>query len=134
MPFAIWFIALTWIVVNNAIILIDKINSNLSKWVDWVEAVAESWKSRLRPILLTTLTTLFGILPLALEDEFWAWLWFTIIFWLLFSSVMTLYVTPSLYYSLFLTPKKRFFIIRFFIWIFKLIKNIFLLILPKKKF
>jgi len=134
MPFAIWFIALTWIVVNNAIILIDKINSNLSKWVDWVEAVSESWKSRLRPILLTTLTTLFGILPLALEDEFWAWLWFTIIFWLLFSSVMTLYVTPSLYYSLFLTPKKRFFIIRFFIWIFKLIKNIFLLILPKKKF
>lgn len=133
MPFAIWFIALTWIVVNNAIILIDKINSNLSKWVDSVEAVAESWKSRLRPILLTTLTTLFGILPLALEDEFWAWLWFTIIFGLLFSSVMTLYVTPSLYYSLFLAPKKRFFLIRFFVWIFKLIKNIFLLIFKRKK-
>jgi hypothetical protein len=42
-----------------------------------------------------------------LTDEFWAGLWFTIIFWLLFSSVMTLYVTPSLYYSLFLKEKRR---------------------------
>lgn len=123
MSFGIWFIALTWIVVNNAIILIDKINSNLAKWVDKVEAVAESGKSRLRPILLTTLTTLFGILPLALEDEFWAGLWFTIIFWLLFSSIMTLYVTPSLYYSLFLKEKRRFFLVRFVLWIISLFRK-----------
>lgn len=119
MSFAIWFIALTWIVVNNAIILIDKINFNLSKWVDKIEAVAEAWKSRLRPIILTTLTTTFGILPLALQDEFWAWLWYTIIFGVVFSTVLTLYVTPSLYYRLFLIEKKEFFIKR--IWHF--IKN-----------
>lgn len=123
MPFAIWFIALTWIVVNNAIILIDKINSNIEKWVDGVEAVAESWKSRLRPILLTTLTTIFWILPLALQDEFWAGLGFTVIFGLMFASFMTLFVTPSLYYQLFLTPQKRFFIIRFILWILWIIKN-----------
>ena len=107
MPFAIWFIALTWIVVNNAIILIDKINFNLSLWLNNIEAVAESGKSRLRPIILTTLTTIFGILPLALQDEFWAGLWFTIIFWLAFSTILTLYVIPSLYYSLFLKKKKK---------------------------
>lgn len=107
MPFAIWFIALTGIVVNNAIILIDKINFNISKWVDKIEAVAEAGRSRLRPIMLTTLTTTFGILPLALQDEFWAWLGYTIIFGLMFATVMTLYVTPSLYYSLFLAEKKK---------------------------
>lgn len=119
MPFAIWFIALTWIVVNNAIILIDKINFNLQKWVDKIEAVAEAWRSRLRPIILTTLTTTFGILPLALQDEFWAWLWYTIIFWLMFSSILTLFVTPSLYYSLFLAEKKKFFLVRIFLFFFQ---------------
>jgi len=123
MSFAIWFIALTWIVVNNAIILIDKINFNLSKWVDKIEAVAEAWKSRLRPIILTTLTTTFGILPLALQDEFWAWLWYTIIFGLVFSTVLTLYVTPSLYYRLFLIEKKEFFIKRIWNFIKKHIKK-----------
>lgn len=107
MPFAIWFIALTWIVVNNAIILIDKININLEKWMDKIEAVRESGKSRLRPILLTTLTTVFWILPLAMQDEFWAWLWYTIVFGLTFATFLTLFVTPSLYYSLFLKEKKK---------------------------
>lgn len=106
MPFAIWFIALTWIVVNNAIILIDKINSNLKKWVNKIEAVAESGKSRLRPILLTTLTTTFWVLPLAMKDEFWAWLWYTLIYWLIFSTFLTLFVTPSLYYTLFLRKNR----------------------------
>lgn len=106
MPFAIWFIALTWIVVNNAIILIDKINSNLAKWVDKIEAVAESGRSRLRPIILTTLTTTLGVLPLAMQDEFWAGLWYTLIYWLMFATILTLFVTPSLYYTLFLRKKK----------------------------
>ncbi len=123
MPFAIWFIALTWIVVNNAIILIDKININLEKWMNRIEAVAESWRSRLRPILLTTLTTVFWILPLAMQDEFWAWLWYTIIFWLTFSTFLTLFVIPVMYYSLFLTPKKRFFVIRIILFIYLKIKT-----------
>ncbi len=105
--FMIWFIAMTWVVVNNAIILIDRINRNLDKWIDNIHSVIWAWKSRLQPIIVTTITTVFWVLPLALQDEFWAWLWFTIVFWLLAWSIMTLFVTPSLYYSWFLMPKKN---------------------------
>jgi multidrug efflux pump subunit AcrB len=87
MPFMIWFIALTWIVVNDAIILIDRINKEVvnaeskSKKIDYIETIVVAWKTRLQPIIVTTLTTVFWVLPLALQDEFWAGLWFTIIFW-----------------------------------------------------
>jgi multidrug efflux pump subunit AcrB len=113
MPFGIWFIALTWIVVNDAIILIDKIN----KWIkyklehsatakiDYIEQLVLAWKSRLQPIIVTTLTTVFWVLPLALQDEFWAWLWFTIIFWLFVWSFMTLVIVPILYQALVLRKK-----------------------------
>ena len=106
MPFMIWFIALTWVVVNDAIILIDRINKNLDKWIDNLHAVLSAWKSRLQPIIVTTLTTVFGVLPLAMQDEFWAWLWYTIVFWLFAGSAMTLIVIPSLYYEIFLREKK----------------------------
>jgi len=103
MPFAIWFIALTWIVVNDAIILIDRINKWIfykkehSSKVDYIEQIIIAWKSRLQPIIVTTLTTIFWVLPLALQDEFWAWLWYTIIFGLFIWSFMTLIVVPVLY-------------------------------------
>lgn len=103
--FMIWFIAMTWVVVNDAIILIDRINRNLEKWIDNIHSVISAWKSRLQPIIVTTLTTVFWVLPLALQDEFWAWLWFTIVFWLIAWSTMTLFVVPSLYYSWFLYKK-----------------------------
>ncbi len=97
--FGIWFIALTWVVVNDAIILIDRINKNLEKGIDSLHAVIAAWKSRLQPIIVTTLTTVFWVLPLALQDEFWAWLGFTIVFWLFAGSSMTLFVIPALYYE-----------------------------------
>jgi multidrug efflux pump subunit AcrB len=113
MPFAIWFIALTWVVVNDAIILIDRINNQIkdklesskSDNIDYVEQLIIAWKSRLQPIIVTTLTTIFWVLPLALQDEFWAWLWFTIIFGLFVWSFMTLVVVPILYHFLILRPK-----------------------------
>lgn len=104
MPFGIWFIALTWIVVNDAIILIDKTNkiirykeNHTRTRIDYVNQIIQAWKSRLQPIIVTTLTTIFWVLPLALQDEFWAWLWFTIIFWLFVWSSMTIIVIPILY-------------------------------------
>ncbi|MDD2907242.1 MAG: efflux RND transporter permease subunit [Candidatus Gracilibacteria bacterium] len=106
MPFMIGFIALTGVVVNDAIILIDRINKNLEKGIDALHSVASAGKSRLQPIIVTTLTTVFGVLPLAMQDEFWAGLGFTIVFGLTAGSAMTLFVIPSLYYSWFLDGKE----------------------------
>ncbi len=114
MPFAIWFIALMWVVVNDAIILLDRMTKNLSKLErhndnpnreDYLEAVVSAGKSRLQPIIVTTLTTLFWVLPLALQDAFWAGLWYTIIFGLFAWSFMTLFIIPSLYFQVYLRKK-----------------------------
>lgn len=115
MPFAIGFIALTWVVVNDAIILISTINNNIHRLMehgekeisdhDFRESILRAWKNRLQPIVVTTLTTVFWILPLALSDAFWAGLWFTIVFWLIAWSFMTLFIIPSIYYTLY---KKRY--------------------------
>ncbi len=114
MPFAIWFIALVWVVVNDAIILIDRIVKNIERLErhnsspekkDYLDTLVSAAKSRLQPVIVTTLTTLFWVLPLALQDAFWAGLWFTIIFWLFAWSFMTLFVIPSLYYQVYLRKK-----------------------------
>jgi HAE1 family hydrophobic/amphiphilic exporter-1 len=107
MPFMIWFIALTWVVVNDAIIFIDRINKNLEKGIDGIHSIISAGKTRLQPIIVTTLTTVFGVLPLALQDEFWAGLWFTIVFGLVAWSSMTLFVIPSLYYQFILKKDKK---------------------------
>lgn len=107
MPFGIWFIALTWIVINNAIIYIDKVNKNIRDGLHRKEAILEAWKSRLTPMLVTTMTTIFWITPLGFEDEFWAWLAFTMVFGLISWTIMTLFVIPSLYYELFLSKHDR---------------------------
>lgn len=118
MTFGIGFIALTWVVVNDAIILVDRINRNIerlkrnsdvSKLVfnDYVNSLAQAAQSRLQPIIVTTLTTLFWVLPLALQDAFWAGLGFTIIFGLFAWSFMTLFIIPALYYILYLKKKIR---------------------------
>jgi HAE1 family hydrophobic/amphiphilic exporter-1 len=132
MPFMIWFISLAWIVVNDAIIFLDRIRENVSHDVDEFVAIVEAGKSRLQPILLTTITTVFWILPLALQDEFRAWLGYTIVFWLTAGSFMTLFVVPSLYYELIVIKKLTwvkvvFWTILFFpIGLFLLFKAIFL--------
>lgn len=105
MAFAIWFIALTWIVINNAIIYIDRINTNLREWLSNTEAILYAGKSRLVPMLVTTVTTVCGILPIAFQDEFWAWLGFTIVFGLMTGTVMTLFVIPSLFYQTFMVRR-----------------------------
>lgn len=72
MSFGIGFIALTGIVVNDAIVLIDRYNKNIKKGISQFEAISEAGCARLNPIILTTLTTLLGMLPIALQDKFWA--------------------------------------------------------------
>ena len=96
MLFLIWFIALTGIVVNNAIILIDTANENCKQGESRLQAMKESAKSRLKPILSTTLTTVIGLATLT-SDWFFAPLAWTIIFGLSIATMMTLFVIPALY-------------------------------------
>ena len=96
-PGFIGVVALAGIVVNNAIILIDSINNSRSEGLSIQEAVHVSAKSRLQPILLTTITTVAGMIPLAFSDPMWSPLAYSIIFGLLFSTVLTLFVVPVLY-------------------------------------
>ncbi|WP_300331080.1 efflux RND transporter permease subunit [Fusobacterium sp.] len=94
-------IMLAGIVVNNAIVLIDFINITRERGVPRAEAVIESCRTRLRPILMTTLTTVFGMLPLALGigegSEIYRGMAVTVMFGLSFSTLLTLVVIPILY-------------------------------------
>lgn len=94
-------ILLVGIVVKNGIVLIDFINLLRERGVSLHEAVVESCKSRLRPILMTAMTTILGMLPMALSvsegSEIWAPMGITVIGGLLFSTLITLVVIPVLY-------------------------------------
>ncbi len=107
MAFAIWFIALTGIIVNNAIIVIDRIRENVSRHIDHFDAIVEAGKSRLEPIIITTLNTLVWVLPITFQDKFREGLGITLIFGLFVGSIMTLFVIPSLYYIVFIKQKKE---------------------------
>lgn len=96
MMFLIWFVALMGIIVNNAIILIDAANENMNRWYSRDNAIRESAKSRLKPILSTTLTTVIWMATL-LSNGMFAILWYTIMFWLSFGTFVTLYAIPVLY-------------------------------------
>lgn len=90
-------IALVGIVVNNAIVLIDVIDRRLGEGENIVQAVRDAVRRRTRPILLTTATTIAGLLPLAVSDTtLWPPMAWTIITGLLASTVLTLLVLPAL--------------------------------------
>ncbi|MBI9098942.1 MAG: efflux RND transporter permease subunit, partial [Spirochaetaceae bacterium] len=96
-------VALAGIVVNNAIVMIDYINLLRKRdGLDLQKAITKGTQSRIRPILMTTLTTMLGILPLALGKgdgaEFYAPLGQTIFGGLFSSTIITLILIPVLYY------------------------------------
>ena len=93
-------IALAGIVVNNAIILIDRIDVEFAEDpnVDKRDAIIKAAHNRFRPVLLTTLTTSLGMLPLWFSgDLLWQPLALAIIFGLLFATLITLLYVPVLY-------------------------------------
>jgi HAE1 family hydrophobic/amphiphilic exporter-1 len=94
-------IMLTGIVVNNAIVLVDYINTLRSRGTERNEAILKAGPVRLRPILMTTLTTILGLIPMALGigegAELQAPLATAVICGLLFSTVLTLVVIPVMY-------------------------------------
>jgi multidrug efflux pump subunit AcrB len=90
-------IALSGIVVNNAIIMLEYIENLRAKGLMVIEAVSQAVLTRMKPILLTSLTTIFGSLTIALGDEVWAGLGWAIIWGMLISTGLTLIVFPVLY-------------------------------------
>jgi len=94
-------IMLAGIVVNNAIVLIDRINQLRAEGKAMAEAIVESGQSRLRPVLMTTLTTVLGLLPMALGtgegSEIRAPMAITVIAGLSIATLLTLVFIPVLY-------------------------------------
>ncbi|WP_319476052.1 efflux RND transporter permease subunit [Marispirochaeta aestuarii] len=94
-------VALAGIAVNDSIVLISFINENRKEDVPVMQAVLDAATARMRPILLTSVTTIAGLLPAALgiggRSVVWAPMASTIIFGLLFSTLTALVVIPLIY-------------------------------------
>ncbi|MBE7215755.1 efflux RND transporter permease subunit [Shewanella benthica] len=94
-------IMLAGIVVNNAIVLVDRINQLRQEGKEKMAAISEAAKSRLRPIIMTTMTTALGLSPMAFGlgdgSEVRAPMAITVIFGLILSTLLTLVVIPVLY-------------------------------------
>jgi multidrug efflux pump subunit AcrB len=95
-------IALLGIIVNNAILLIDEINLKLSESMPLTEAIVTACRSRLRPILLTTCTTVIGLMPLAINGGgMWSSMAYAMMFGLSFATALTLLLCPVLFFLFF---------------------------------
>jgi len=105
-PGLIGILALFGIVVKNAIILIDKINLNLKSDIPFNDAVVDAGKSRMEAIFITSICTIFGIIPITLSNEMWMALGTAIIFGLMLSSFMTLFMVPVLFVTFIKNPNK----------------------------
>ena len=94
-------IMMAGIVVNNAIVLVDYVNQLRRRGMDPRTAIQQAAVTRLRPILMTTATTVLGLVPLALRlGQGWELrqpLAVTVIGGLLFSTLITLVLIPTLY-------------------------------------
>ncbi len=94
-------VALSGIVVNDSLILIDFINRAVRSGMDVDKAVIESGRARFRPVLLTSVTTIAGLFPLLLERSFQAQflvpMAVSLCFGLLVATVLTLLYVPALY-------------------------------------
>jgi multidrug efflux pump len=105
-------IALAGIVVNNNIVLIDTYNILRNRGMDTIEAVMRTGAQRLRPVLLTTITTILGLMPMVLginidlmdrsiavggpSTQWWTQLATAVAGGLAFATLLTLVLTPSL--------------------------------------
>lgn len=103
-------VALAGIAVNDSIVLISLINERRKGGATVREAVIDAATNRLRPILLTTITTIAGLLPTAIgiggKSVVWGPMASTIIFGLIFSTVTALFIIPS-FYALFYDRKRK---------------------------
>jgi len=94
----IGFTSLVGIVVNTSIILVDYSNQLMERGLSMDQALRKAAETRFSPILLTSITTISGLLPLTLSgSNLWAPLGWTIIGGMLSSTLLTLLIVPILY-------------------------------------
>lgn len=98
-PALIGVLSLFGIVVTNSMFIVDKININRREGMDYTEAIADAGASRLEPIILTKLTSVFGLLPITLSEALWRGLGGAIISGLLVASTIMLFFIPVVYYN-----------------------------------
>ena len=92
------FMSLAVIIINNGIVLIDRVDTERQSGKDAYDAVVTAAMARARPIVLTTVTTILGLLPLIVwQDPLFYSLAIVIAFGLLIGTVLTLGVVPTLY-------------------------------------
>jgi HAE1 family hydrophobic/amphiphilic exporter-1 len=96
-PGMIGLAALAGIVVNDAIVLIDKINSNKESGMSVLESVLDGAHERLQPIIITTLTTSLGMLPLIFTGDLFSDLAVTVSVGIIFATLLTLVMVPVFY-------------------------------------
>jgi multidrug efflux pump len=112
-------ISLAGVVVNNAIVLIDYTNKLLARGMELTEAVVAAGATRLRPVLLTAVTTVLGLLPMVTgisfdfhimqiswvsdTSQWWRSMAVVVIFGLILATLLTLIVVPTLYSLIFST-------------------------------
>jgi len=115
-------ISLAGVVVNNAIVLIDYTNNLRQRGLPLIEAVTSAGATRLRPVMLTAVTTVLGLIPMVTgisydfhimaiswvseSTQYWRSMAIVVIFGLLIATFLTLVVVPTLY-SLFVTSGQR---------------------------
>ncbi|MBN2723238.1 MAG: efflux RND transporter permease subunit [Deltaproteobacteria bacterium] len=94
-------VSLLGVVVNDSLVMVEFINNKLKEGMNVKKAVVEGGKLRLRPVLLTTLTTVFGLLPMAtglFGSEEWLEPMAVVMVWgLSFSTIFTLLLVPCIY-------------------------------------
>lgn len=94
-------VLLVGIVTKNGIVLIDFINLLRERGIPLYEAIAKACRSRLRPVLMTSLTTILGMVPMALSagegSETWRPMGIAVIGGMIFSTLITLIIVPAIY-------------------------------------
>ena len=109
-------ISLAGVVVNNAIVLLDYTRLLQKRGLSLTEAAIQAGATRLRPVLLTAVTTILGLIPMAVgisydfhemawvteseSSQWWSSMAIAVIFGLAFATLLTLVVLPTLYVSL----------------------------------
>ena len=99
-------LSLSGLLIKNAIVLVDQIDTEIREGKARLDAVVEASASRVRPVMMGTLTTVLGVLPL-FGDAFFKSMAVVIVFGLTFATVLTLLIVPVLYAMFFRIKKEE---------------------------